>query len=112
MFTVLAHFPYVFLFQHGLFVFLPGLILASALVAVFWAWMLVACLRNGQLRKDEKVIWAVAIACTHLVGAVVYFFCVQNRMPHLPNRPMTMAEPMQMSQSSFGRTGEEPRPKE
>ena len=110
MLTVFAHFPYVFLFQHGLFVFLPGLILASALAAVFWAWMLVACLRNGQLKKDEKVIWAVAIACTHLVGAAVYFFCVQCRMPRLPGR--SMAEPMQMAQGSFGRNSEEPRPKD
>jgi len=56
-------------------------IAASMLALAFWVWMLVACIHNNTLSKEQKVLWVFLVACTHLVGAFIYFLYVHKRMP-------------------------------
>ncbi len=46
-------------------------ILAST---VFWVWALVDVIRrpSGTLERGSQLLWALAIALTHTVGAVAY----------------------------------------
>jgi hypothetical protein len=41
---------------------------------VFWIWMLIDCIKNESIGGNEKVAWTLAIALTHVLGAVIYFF--------------------------------------
>ena len=45
----------------------------GVLATVFWIWMLIEC-ATKEPSNDERVIWILVIALTHLVGAAVYFF--------------------------------------
>ena len=53
------------------------LILLALLVAVggsiFWVWMLVECITREPRDSNDRIVWAVVIAITHLLGAVLYF---------------------------------------
>ena len=64
------------------------LVIASVVLCfVFWIWMLVDCIQNQNIGGTEKVAWAVVIALTHFLGALIYFFAGRTRRP--PNlRPM------------------------
>ena len=44
------------------------------LLSVFWLWMLMDCLFNKSLRGTQKAFWLIIILCTHLIGAIIYFF--------------------------------------
>jgi hypothetical protein len=57
----------------GCFCFLPFFLIA-VLGTVFWIWMLVDCLMNEPSQGNEKVIWAIVILLTHLLGAALYYF--------------------------------------
>jgi len=50
-----------------------GLLIGVASTA-FWIWMLVDCLTNESSHGNDKIIWAIVIALTHVVGAALYFF--------------------------------------
>ena len=39
---------------------------------VFWVWMLVDAARNHALGDNEKIVWIVIIAMTHVIGALLY----------------------------------------
>jgi hypothetical protein len=54
----------------------------GAITTVFWIWMLIEC-ATKEPSGDERVIWILVIALTHLIGAAVYFFV---------RRPKRMAE--------------------
>lgn len=57
----------------GLLIMLP-LALIGLLGTVFWVWMLVDCLTNESSEGNDKIIWAVVILMTHLLGAALYYF--------------------------------------
>ena len=48
--------------------------LIGLLGTVFWVWMLVDCLTNESSEGNDKIIWAVVILMTHLLGAALYYF--------------------------------------
>ncbi len=64
----------------GLFAILLGVIAVLAILAlclgitVFWIWMLVDAIRNDTLQGWHRVLWAVLIWFTHIIGAAIYFF--------------------------------------
>lgn len=37
-----------------------------------WAGSLVHCIRNRRLSDSSRIIWAVVICVTHVIGAVLY----------------------------------------
>jgi hypothetical protein len=41
---------------------------------IFWIWMLVECVVKESSQGNEKVVWIVVIALTHVLGAALYFF--------------------------------------
>jgi len=50
---------------------------------IFWIWMLIDCIKNESIIGNEKVAWVLAIALTHWVGALVYFFAGRRRSVRL-----------------------------
>ena len=56
----------------GLFTGVFGLLI-SALVFVFWLWMLIDCIKN---EKDgtQRIIWALVVFFLPCVGSLVYLF--------------------------------------
>lgn len=41
---------------------------------VFWIWMLIDCATKEPSTGNDKLIWILVIALTHLIGAAVYYF--------------------------------------
>jgi len=41
---------------------------------VFWIWMLVDCAKNEPRKGNERIVWVLIIALTHLLGALIYYF--------------------------------------
>jgi len=58
------------------FLFMAGM---GILATVFWIWMLIDCVQNPGIQTGEKVVWVVAIALTHFIGALIYFFAGRPR---------------------------------
>lgn len=57
----------------GILCFLPFLLI-GLLGTVFWVWMLVDCLTKEPSTGNDKIVWAIVILVTHLLGAALYFF--------------------------------------
>lgn len=38
----------------------------------FWIWALLDCIQNEPADGDQRTIWVVVIALTHVVGALLY----------------------------------------
>jgi hypothetical protein len=55
---------------------LPELVvvLLGITLTLFWLWMLVDALGNGNLTNRERRFWVVLIALTHALGAASYLF--------------------------------------
>lgn len=41
---------------------------------IFWIWMLIDCAKNEPREGNDRVLWVLIIALTHLVGALIYYF--------------------------------------
>ena len=41
---------------------------------IFWIWMLIDCATNESSEGNDKLVWVLIIALTHLLGAMLYFF--------------------------------------
>ena len=48
--------------------------LVAIAINVFWIWMLVECLMKESSEGNDKVIWALVIVFTTVIGAAIYFF--------------------------------------
>jgi hypothetical protein len=48
---------------------------------IFWLWMLVDCATRIHRGEQNLVGWLVVVACTHLVGAMIYYLCARNPGP-------------------------------
>ncbi|MBI5398556.1 PLDc N-terminal domain-containing protein [Candidatus Woesearchaeota archaeon] len=44
------------------------------LLFVFWIWMLINCIRNDRISRDERLIWVIVIVFLNIIGAVLYYF--------------------------------------
>ena len=47
--------------------------LIGVLATVFWIWMLVDCATREPAQGNDKVVWVIVIALTHILGAAIYF---------------------------------------
>jgi len=59
------------------------LIIAAALLFVFWLWMLIDCLKrpDGMFAaggNNAKLIWILVIIFTGLIGALIYYFLIKK----------------------------------
>lgn len=45
----------------------------SLIVWVFWLWMLIDCILR-EAGEETKIVWALLIAFTHVIGALLYYF--------------------------------------
>ena len=72
----------------GLFAAFGGLMIVVVILgivaSIFWIWMLIDCLASS-LPTNEKILWALVIVFTHLLGALIYFFV--KRSGRGTNRP-------------------------
>jgi hypothetical protein len=48
--------------------------LVGILLLVFWAWVLMDCIRNEPAGTGDKYIWIAVIALTSVFGAALYLF--------------------------------------
>ena len=58
---------------------LPDVLLVLAFVigilgAGFWVWMLVECATKESETGNTKVVWAIIIVFTNMIGATIYYF--------------------------------------
>jgi hypothetical protein len=44
----------------------------------FWIWMLVDCLKKKNF--DKKRLWTIIILILNVVGAVIYFLAIRNKV--------------------------------
>jgi Phospholipase_D-nuclease N-terminal len=79
-FVALLFSLFIGLLAVGFWVFV---VLFAVWAFVFWIWMLIDCLRNENITGNEKVAWVLAIALTHWVGALIYYFAGRPRTSHL-----------------------------
>ncbi|NPE29807.1 hypothetical protein HNV12_17970 [Methanococcoides sp. SA1] len=66
MFDGWMFFPVHFL----LFLLFAGIAIGSA---IFWISMLIDCVMNEPAHGNDKLIWAIVIVFTQLLGALTYF---------------------------------------
>ena len=52
-------------------VFFLGL---GTLGTVFWIWMLIDCAKNEPREGNDRIVWVLIIAITHVLGAAIYYF--------------------------------------
>jgi len=58
---------------------LPEVVLVFVFVIVilgcgFWIWMLVECATKEADTGNTKVVWAIIIVFTNMIGATIYYF--------------------------------------
>lgn len=56
------------------FVLMIPMFLIGILGTVFWIWMLVDCATKESSQGNDKIVWVLVIALTHVIGAAIYFF--------------------------------------
>jgi len=45
----------------------------GVLGTTFWMWMLIECATKESNQGNTKIVWAIIIIFTHLIGALLYF---------------------------------------
>jgi hypothetical protein len=45
----------------------------GVLGSIFWLWMLVECATREAQQGNNKIVWVLIIALTHVIGALIYF---------------------------------------
>ena len=56
------------------------LFLVAIGISVFWVMMLVDCLtRKDYQNPDDKLLWAIVILLTHVLGAIIYYFMIKRK---------------------------------
>lgn len=40
---------------------------------VFWIWMLIDCATKEPGKGNDKLVWVIIIAFTHIIGALIYY---------------------------------------
>ncbi len=54
--------------------FVAAFFMVGVLGTIFWIWMLVDCATKEPSSGNDKIVWVVIIALTHVLGAAIYFF--------------------------------------
>ncbi|MBX4212014.1 PLDc N-terminal domain-containing protein [Candidatus Pacearchaeota archaeon] len=66
--------------------------LLTAILFVFWIWMLIDCAQRRFLNNWEKVVWLVVIVFGWWIGSLVYFIVVRTYNPRgiaqTPSQPV------------------------
>ncbi len=39
---------------------------------ILWIWALIDCVTNESSEGNDKLVWILIIALTHLIGAIIY----------------------------------------
>ena len=61
--------------EHIGFAFLGTAMAALGIsLLVFWVWMLVDCLRHESTQGKDRLVWALVIIFTKIIGAAIYYF--------------------------------------
>ena len=47
--------------------------------SVLWIWMLVDCALHEPSQGNDKLVWVIIIAITHVVGALIYLLVRRPR---------------------------------
>jgi Phospholipase_D-nuclease N-terminal len=58
---------------------LSAMYIIYILTLIFWIFMLVDCLKNPQLKGNEKILWVLVIIFTYMIGALLYLFIGRAR---------------------------------
>jgi hypothetical protein len=45
----------------------------GVLGTIFWVWMLIDCATREPQQGNDKLVWVIIIAVTHVIGALIYF---------------------------------------
>ena len=53
-------------------ILIPIWLSIAAGVMVLWIWTLIDCIKNEPTEGNERIVWVVVIAVTHLIGALIY----------------------------------------
>jgi hypothetical protein len=53
-------------------IFIPIWLSIAVGVTVLWIWTLIDCIKNEPTEGNERIVWVVVIAVTHLIGALIY----------------------------------------
>lgn len=53
-------------------IFIPIWLSIVVGVTVLWIWTLIDCIKNEPTDGNERIVWVVVIAVTHLIGALIY----------------------------------------
>jgi len=53
-------------------------VVVGLLGTVFWILMLVDCVNRKFERENDKTVWVLVIALTHLIGAGLYYIVVKR----------------------------------
>lgn len=46
---------------------------------IFWIFMIVDCAKREFKNDNDKVVWIILLALTHLLGATIYYFAVKKQ---------------------------------
>jgi len=65
-------------------ILLVAVALPSALALLgFWIWMLIDCLTHEPKKGNDRLVWALVIVFTKLLGALLYYFMRYRRRDDL-----------------------------
>jgi hypothetical protein len=56
------------------------LFFVSIISFLFWIWMLIDCLKRDFKKENDRIIWLLVIILAHLVGSIIYYFIVMNKI--------------------------------
>lgn len=57
----------------------PLILVVVILLAVFWVWMLVDCLKKNFKNNIDKLVWVIVLLFTNILGAFLYYFLVKRK---------------------------------
>ena len=60
---------------------LPLIWFVPAVATIFWLWMLIDCAVRISRGEQNLIGWLIVVACTHIIGALIYYFFARNPRP-------------------------------
>lgn len=70
---------------YGVGLFALFIITVAILAFVFWILMIIDCVKREFKNPNDKIVWMLVIILLQLLGAVIYWFVVKNKIPPQPN---------------------------
>ena len=75
--AAVAGFVGIFFLVWLLFMFL--FLVTGVLGTIFWIFMIVDCAKREFKTDNDKVVWIILLALTHVLGATIYYFVVKRK---------------------------------